>query len=157
MKIKTEQYIFKISSILTILFLFSCSKNRDEFNTLEKILRQDYYEQITKKAVLIVIPQTGCPGCIDRAIEFISTENEDNSNTFVILTNITDKKYFSLLIGPEIINRKNIFFDKDNEIGMASHITIYPEIFFIKNGKIKKYIEASPAKKKIWKKLSYER
>ena len=140
--------------ILIIFPVSSCKKRQSELKNLNKILLRNYGEKLKQKSFIIVIPQSGCPGCIDRAISFIKRNIENNTFYFVVLTNVTDKKYFTYLIGPNLVLNENFMFDESNEIGRASHITIYPKIFLLDKGKVKSIIEASPKEKNIWKKLS---
>jgi hypothetical protein len=141
--------------IFQILF-FSPACNEGEkidFKNINKILIRNYGEKLKQKSFLIVIPQSGCPSCIDRAINFIKSNIEDNSLFGVVLTNVTDKKYFTFMIGQDLLSNGDFLFDKKNEIGRACHIYIYPIILFLNKGKVSSIVEVSPEKKDIWEKL----
>lgn len=143
--------------MMLLLFMFheSC-KNvyRVEIKSLENKIHQTYEDIIKNKSYLLIIPQSGCPGCIDRALKFVQKNTSKDSTFLVVLTNISDKKYFYYLAGANVMDNENIQFDNNNEIGKLSHTTIYPKIIFLKKGKIKSIVEVTPKNKNIWQKIA---
>jgi hypothetical protein len=125
-----------------------------EIETLEKKIHQTFKNIIENKSYLIIIPQSGCPGCIDRALKFVKDDISENPIFLVVLTNVSDKKYFYFLAGAKLLDNKNVQFDQNNEIGELSHTTIYPKIIFLKKGKIKSIVEVTPNDKNIWQKIA---
>ncbi|RLD32591.1 MAG: hypothetical protein DRJ07_02670 [Bacteroidetes bacterium] len=149
----------KFHMILAILLLFiiheSCQNDKkDEIKILENKLHLICKNSKNKKLYFIIIPQSGCPGCIERSLKFVRNNISNDSSYYVVLTNITDKKYFSHIVGTKVLGSKNIQFDHNNEIGILSHTSFYPKIVLIRNGKIKSIVEANPENKNIWDKIS---
>jgi len=141
-------------SIVIVFLMISCNEEHREIRKLNNLLNQEYKYKIKKVSFIIIIPQSGCHGCISESIKFIRANLNKTSDFFVILSKITDEKYFSFYTGSEIFNNKNVYFDEGNEISRITKMTIYPQIVFIKNGKAKSIMDVSPNERNIWKKLS---
>lgn len=68
----------------------------------------------------------------------------------MVLTNVSDKKYFKFLAGTRMLDNKNVQFDQNNKIGELSNTTMYPKVIFLDKGKIKSIVEVTPNDKNIW-------
>jgi len=84
----------------------------------------------------IIIPNTGCQGCISNAEEFLMS-NLNSAKYFFILTNYESKKYLRIKLGDSIFKAKNVFLDSTNKYYPQSfNERIYPISIYINNNTI---------------------
>lgn len=75
---------------------------------------------------VIIIPGSGCSGCITVAEDFLKN-NYKNPEYLFILTNITSLKILSHKVGFNVINVKNIIIDDRNEYSHFN-LSVYPTV-----------------------------
>ncbi|MEM0992951.1 MAG: hypothetical protein AAGI49_07925 [Bacteroidota bacterium] len=89
--------------------------------------------------VALIIPETGCSGCMSKAEDFIRNIDEaKREKIFVVYTRISDRKLtknriYSMTDG----NFDNIHFDTTNDLYDTGYKAIYPLIIYLN----KKHIE----------------
>jgi hypothetical protein len=127
--------------------------------TKERKILAEVVQDITKKDILpnirayILIPNAGCAGCISTAEQFMFDNVSKLPDVQFILTGIGSKKMYKNRFGALLQNPK-VLSDYQNIAGANNLHTIYPKIFYMKNGQITKIVEASPeAKSDVWKEL----
>lgn len=119
---------------IIIVLLFSCSNPKDEY------IKKVYYElNILNRQILddysyvIIIPGSGCSGCITEAENFYRN-HKDNKNIFFIFTDISSIKSIKLKIGKDVIKKSNVYFDMDDTFLSKDYSeNIYPLIFNIQD------------------------
>lgn len=112
---------------IAALFLFvtisvSCSSR---IEGIDAVGLGRYVNKITDCKNVFVIPATGCGGCIDEAIGF-AKKNIGNPNYYFIITRIHDAKIVKNWLGRDASEIKNIYFDKQNEIGKFGYFQVFP-------------------------------
>lgn len=119
---------------ITILFIYSSCNNQKEkyinkvcieLNKLDNQLLDNY-------SCVVIIPGAGCLGCITEAENFY-IRNKENKKIFFVFTNISSIKSIKLKVGKDVIERENVFFDK-NDIFLSNdhNENIYPLFFNLK-------------------------
>lgn len=74
----------------------------------------------------LLIPGSGCEGCISNAENFVIDNAKDQMNeTMIVFTNIVSKKLLRLRLGKEIISQPNVLMDSTNTLHYTS---IYPQL-----------------------------
>jgi hypothetical protein len=104
-------------------------------------------EEDTKKyAAYMLIPNTGCSGCINSAEAVLKNMYQKTSKVKFILTNVVSVKTVQVKLGINVTNNENILVDKDNLFEKSEFNSIYPQVFFVdkSGGKILRKMEVSP-------------
>jgi len=126
----------KIILFLGIVFLITgCHKKNAKFSYVDKdlsaVLTQD---EINSAHFCIIVPRTGCGGCIDNATRYIKDNLIRLPHTEVIFTGIVDKKLLRLEVGDEFLKQKNVHLDTANVFKDLEVQSIYPQIVKLQNG-----------------------
>lgn len=127
-------------------FICSCSKTQNEQLQSELNHLESYqaFEDLNEKQFLLVLPRTGCTGCIDSAEEFIINDSKRYSNSLnVLLTDIISFKTVKIKFGTNV-NNPNWYIDSEDFSNGIIKSTIYPIIIEYKNNKIIKSEFVSP-------------
>jgi len=121
-----------IKALLLFLLIFSsCSKAEDNIELLDS----EY---------IMIIPQTGCPGCIDAGLDFVQKQLDKECIT-IVLTKISNLRNLKIKFGYENINSSNIFLDTSGLF--EEKVARYPrffnsnEILDLDNSNLRKYKE----------------
>ncbi|MCH7415025.1 hypothetical protein MM213_16105 [Belliella sp. R4-6] len=125
-----------IRSLISITFsiicmLSSCSKGDSKFESLS----EEY---------ILIIPQTGCPVCIDIGLEFAQKQIDTNCLA-IVFTKISNLRNLKIKFGYDNINFPNVYLDTlgtfDNYIEEFPKFFYGNEIIELDNAKLKKYDE----------------
>lgn len=126
-----------------LLLLFSCKRTVTyEENISNKLDDLDKFN-FQKYSHVVIIPGSGCSGCISEAEAFF-LENYENDKIFFIFTKINSLKILRLRIG-DLLDRINVLIDL-NDIFFIKNSTssLYPVILNIQNNKIITYKVLDP-------------
>lgn len=119
---------------IAILFIYSSCNNQKEnyINSVRIELKKLDDLLLDKYSYVVIIPGSGCSGCITEAESFYM-RNKENKNIFFVFTDILSIKSIKLKVGKDVIERKNVFFDK-NDVFLSNDYNenIYLLIFNIK-------------------------
>lgn len=131
-------------SIFVILSCFvACNKKAEEkekeflSSCIERLDIADNYQWI------VILPGTGCHGCIQDG-EFFMKKNIENNKVLFILTKISSLKILQQKLGFQIKDHSNIYIDKENIFDIPSNNSIYPCVIKLEKGKILTYAFQSP-------------
>lgn len=93
----------------------------------------------------LVIPGTGCSGCITNA-ENLMKQNVHRKNIRFVLTNIESLKELKLKIGESIMANQNVYIDHENQIFKLFNPAkfIYPVVIYLNGNKIKEVAPFEP-------------
>jgi hypothetical protein len=139
--------------VITLLPLFSCKQKAANSLEIEKVQNQfiqamkevDPSRKIKNKEAFLLIPNTGCSGCINEAEMMLKREIEKESNLKYILTNIESVKLLKNKLGIDVSTHKKIIVDKDNYFYQNDLRSIYPKMYlFNSEGHLFKVLEISP-------------
>lgn len=111
----------------TILLFGSCKT--EDYNS-EKYISNEVSKLLSLKnncyKNIIILPSTGCSGCITVAEDFFSN-NYSNKEYLFVLTNIRSLKLLKNKTGIEVKNKENIYIDKKNIFSNYEN-PIYPVV-----------------------------
>ncbi|MES1220148.1 MAG: hypothetical protein ABUT20_31890 [Bacteroidota bacterium] len=92
----------------------------------------------------VIIPGTGCGGCISGVESFLKDNYTKFDNTRFILTKIQSKKMLKIKLGIDITDR-HLIIDSSDFFSQKSLYTIYPAFYFMDSTqKVSKFSYASP-------------
>jgi hypothetical protein len=147
----------KIATLLLSISLLSCfgrtsndSKDSKLFsinNQFQKALKViSPGENASQYKAYVVIPNSGCSGCITSAEEMLKQSVKTSTQIKFILTNIESLKMLSYKMGFDVTKNKMILIDKGNLFNSGSLMSIYPQILLIdaKDGNVYKKMDVSP-------------
>ena len=104
----------------------------------------DFYNQALQKStfnldsteIIILVPGSGCSGCITKAEHFIAKYFNKLNKVKFILTNIQSYKILRLKLGEEAFHSPLLYLDKNNVwYNTKNENNIYPQVLFINNKK----------------------
>jgi hypothetical protein len=137
-----------IKRILTALVLgisiFSCSE--DWNNRIERKLAiiDSKMQSIPDSFYYLIIPNSGCSGCISEAEMFVFKKMESVNPMKVIYTRMTSEKIVRAYVEDYSI-RSRILFDSRNVFEYPDvKLEIYPLLIFMKNQKVNKLVYQRP-------------
>ncbi len=134
-----------ITFSLIVLVILSCKDTNNHIGSVsDKFLNSFLKEKFksnsfNKKTLIVIIPNSGCSGCINNIENTLLKKNFYNkANVLVIFTNIGDYKLLkNRYNNTKILELKNVFIDKNNELRNNGFVSFYPEVIILKNNKIK--------------------
>ena len=125
------------------LAVCSCSK-LDEKGFYEKALKKELFS-LDSISTVVVVPGTGCPGCITGIENFVKGHYNKVRDTKIVMTYVASKKRLTLKLGKECIASDNVFVDNDNFFyHPTSENNIYPTILFLNGKEVVNLIHLSP-------------
>lgn len=104
----------------------------------------------------ILIPSTGCSGCISEAENLLLTLSSKKYPIRVVLSNILSYKVLRLKLGDSIVLNKNVYVDLTNEVynKIGGLTPVYPAIFYLNlSGEPIKYEYVEPHNPNAMKRL----
>lgn len=145
----------KLIYILLIIVTFSCgdSSKPEEVASANKALNILEKFGLIQSGYYLVIPDAGCPGCINQAEQFLLDNISYRQNIKYVLTNFRSKKNISLKLGIENIENPKIILDANNVIEAAGFSTFYPIIFYLENGEVEQVEFVTPDNPDVLMKL----
>lgn len=130
--------IIKITSLLAALFIaVSCEESDSRYaNAIISKALSLMNDKLSQFDHIIVIPGSGCTGCISKAEQYFN-ENVNNDNILFIFTNYYSFKNMTLRLGGlNNLTRNNVYCDAENTFYMHEYNErIYPYIISIDNAK----------------------
>jgi hypothetical protein len=124
--------------LFPLLSLASCIESSPQMPVKEI---ENYFHSLNVKSdTIVIIPGSGCDGCISHAQKFL-VKNLERSNTNVtfILTRIDDSKVIKRRLKLfDKLNEQIIIFDKQNNLLYLGYQSIYPLFITLQDGKIEK-------------------
>lgn len=121
---------------LVLGFTISCSSPGSEYGkALSFVVQSELEGSLVNYESVIVIPGTGCSGCIGKAESYFIQHSRDNKTLF-ILTGVTSRKNLNNRYGRSgILKRGNVLIDEDGRFHLKAYEgAIYPYRLFIKDG-----------------------
>lgn len=144
-------------ALLILLLLIGCNKHKEVLigKVQEVILSKPaaFGDLVRTKEVLVIIPRTGCSGCIGLADSYFKEETYDSSRVQFVFTKITSLKTLKIRIGKEKTEQSHVYVDTENSFSAGKLGSMYPMIAFIEKGKIVELEFLSPDKKHLINRL----
>jgi hypothetical protein len=126
---------FKIRCCLFIVLVFAACK-QDYYSAMANKIAQEMGKELDKYDNIVIIPGSGCSGCITQA-EIFFINNIHNERIKFILTCISSRKEMTIRLGKGNIEKENVFIDEKNVFYLLNyHDKIYPVIAFVEQSKI---------------------
>lgn len=127
-----------------IFLLTSCHTDR-LVNYYEKLFKGTYPNIDGQFKAYVIIPNTGCPGCISNAESFLKDHINELRNVRFILTNIYSLKILRYKLTNEILKNENIIVDIEKKYFAEEFSeSIYPLILYLDGNSIIKLECVSP-------------
>lgn len=128
---KTDFFI-----LLLFVFFCVCCKGKDYYGEISSTIALNLKDSLMPYDMIVVIPGSGCTGCISGAERFF-IENVKNRRIKFILTYNYSKKNLALRLGKENIKQPNVLIDNDNIFYLKQYEEkIYPIAITLKDGRI---------------------
>ncbi len=124
-----------IICILGFLLLVGCQSQ-----SFEQAVKNSFDNYLDTTVVdykyVMLIPNSGCTGCISDA-EYFFKEYNDKSEILFIFTHIISKKDLRIRVGKENLQRKNVLIDIENRFYFEQfQESIYPIVAVIKDKEV---------------------
>lgn len=125
--------------LLVVIIISSCSKEKENSELHDFILKVSGAQILDKSRLVFIIPNAGCSGCILNSEHFMFDNIDKLDSSFFILTSFQSvkelrAKYSS--IDPNILKHKKIILDKNNDFANVPIDKKYPIVVFVLNGVI---------------------
>ncbi|MCE7994096.1 MAG: hypothetical protein HEP71_19065 [Roseivirga sp.] len=135
-----------LSLSLLIVVLTSCqSENARILETVKEGMDATGFQSLLDKDYLIVLPRTGCTGCIGSVEEFLMSDSRNYSSKLnVLLTDVVSLKTARIKLGEELISSEYIFIDKNSDFYKGALMSLYPLIIYLEKDEIELVEEVSP-------------
>lgn len=125
-----------ILAIIFITTLLCCNNEKSYQQELSNIVSEYPNEDLSQFDAIVIIPGSGCSGCITDAEHYFQ-KNIGNDRIKFVFTFITSKKLLTLLIGEDNINSHNILIDNNNTFYLKKFIEKdYPYTIHFVDGQI---------------------
>ncbi len=125
-----KKYIMIILTSIIIINLNFCSNENITINKIIKITGKDKVD-----GKYIIVPQTGCGGCISEIESFIINHYSEYN---IIYTFIKSKKEIIIFYKINGVNTENFYFDTNNYLfNEKDENSVYPLQFEILDNRIK--------------------
>lgn len=116
------------------LLLLACSKPAYTDMVSKEIEKHFSSEQLSRYDRIVLIPNSGCTGCISQAEDYFAKMHSDERTLF-IFTNIFSKKNLAIRIGKELLEQTNVWCDFDNSVYFSDYKEcIYPCVIYLSEG-----------------------
>lgn len=128
----------KIICYFIITFcLLACSQSETKTTLINKKLKIHFEDthNLKKFKAIILIPREGCGGCISEATMITKELLGNRRDIGLIFTDVTDMKLLKLQYGNNLLKDQNVSVDITNLFVDKRISSIYPQIFYLKNGK----------------------
>jgi hypothetical protein len=90
----------------------------------------------------LVLPNSGCTGCINEAETFMTTHINEQPNLYAVFTTFNSLKAINIRFGQQL-NKwggKRIFLDTANHITKAGLASVCPVVCLIEDGRVRRAI-----------------
>lgn len=123
---------FLLFTVLILTFV-TCTSPLDYEDSVRKALTKEMPLEFWEKCEKIVlIPGSGCSGCITDAENYFVRHVQD-SDTWFIFTNVLSVKELKIRVGAEKLKAPNVYLDLENKFYFASYANaIYPCVIYVK-------------------------
>lgn len=94
------------------------------------------------RSVILVLPNSGCTGCINEAETFMTTHIDEQLNLYAVFTTFNSLKAINIRFGEQLTNwgGKRIFLDTANHITKAGLASVYPVVCLVEDGRVRRAI-----------------
>jgi len=114
----------------------SSSTTDARFESLNTALENTLTDsQLEKSTHCIIIPKSGCGGCIDEAILFLKPRIDSLKNVEIVFSGIADRKLLKLVVGEAFLQKANVHIDSLNHFQDLKLLSVYPQLVTLTDGK----------------------
>lgn len=125
-----KKYIMKKAWITLMVCLLGCHSSSYSSMLLKCFFEIEIFERSDfNYKYLIVIPSSGCPGCISYAENFF-IENRERTDIFFVFTNIYSKKDLKIRVGESNLSLANVYVDSHNRLYLSKYDDNKYPVFF---------------------------
>lgn len=134
----------KINLLFVLIFIITITISCNEYNyqsEISKRLYAHFKNDLKNYDMIVILPGSGCTGCITNAEDFFIKNVQNNDKIKFILTYNNSIKNLTLKLGKENIYLPNTFIDKNNSFYLSAfEERMYPMAAILDNGKVTKII-----------------
>ncbi len=149
----SNKLLLAFTGLVLLTCIFSCQQpNKAIQQQLEEALLSKpspLGEFQNAKEVMMVVPRTGCSGCIGMADFYYKEASYDTAKIQFIFTRVSSVKTLKIRMGEEIVEKDYVHIDTERIFSARKLNSIYPMIVFLENGEIKDIEFLSPDKKNL--------
>lgn len=122
---------------------FSCGNQT--LRSINKSLIIEPIANLKRYKAVVIIPSTGCNGCISGAETFMIQNflGKKEKNIFYILTGHESKKSAKIRFG-SIVNNNNFLIDTTSRFSVDPYVSSYPLVLLIESGIVVERKEINP-------------
>jgi hypothetical protein len=134
------------SAYTALLLFITLSCVRQEENGLLRAMETMISKKLSSEyKAIVIVPSSGCGGCINGAEEFLVNDYIYNGKTgiFFIVTGHTSRKSARIRLG-DALDHKDVYFDFDQKFSKPPFLTQFPKVVFIEHEAIQKEEEINP-------------
>lgn len=139
---------------MALISCFGCQTNEVKDSEMQSINEQFHTalnanspgEDAKKYKAYLVIPNSGCSGCISSAEDMLKRGINQSNQVKYVLTKIESLKMLSYKMGFDVTKNEKIIIDKQNLFNSGPLKSIYPQILLIskEDGSVYRKIDISP-------------
>lgn len=120
------------------MFADACRQQpKGKFDLFDRVMAQAFREDdLAQSRYCVIIPRSGCGGCIDNAVEYLSTKKDSLKGVYVVITGIVDRKLLKLELGQEFLRQKNVYLDTARLFQELDLLSDYPQVVTLESGKV---------------------
>lgn len=144
-----KKIIFLLNMAYCLIFIASCNKDNEQISVLNQLLKDETELIPDSTKALLIIPNSGCDGCISSAEQFVVDNIHSLKGIKVVFTGISSEKALRINLGIDIVTHSNVLIDSENQFYEANLINIYPVIAYLNDGQVTELFEQSPTQADI--------
>lgn len=138
MKKETILYVAVLAFLLLFCLYFKSDNKRYTDKLAEEIEEGFSNDELEKYETIVLIPESGCTGCISEAENFF-LKNKEKTNILFLFTKFQIEKDLKLKLRINSLNSSNIFLDKENRYYLSKYDECkYPVVISLRKGKVYK-------------------
>jgi hypothetical protein len=120
-----------------VMLVMSCRQQpTGKFGVLDRVMGKAFPEDVLAQArYCVIVPRSGCGGCIDNAIQYLNTKMDSLKGVYVVVTGIVDRKLLRLELGEAFLERKNVYLDTARLFQELELLSSYPQVVTLALGK----------------------
>jgi hypothetical protein len=143
--------------ILSLLFVY-CSERKSARQDLRDVMIEICSEQEISDRTIVIVPQTGCPGCITKAFLFLKDITDaGRKDVLFVINNISDKKLLRNRLSSYYMESPCVCLDMSNQLIEKGYHSIYPQVYFYESDQIVEQWTMDPDNNDKWDLLKNKR
>lgn len=137
MKRETVLYVAALAFFILLCFYIRSEKRYTD-RLAEEIEEGFSADELSRYESIVLIPESGCSGCISEAENYF-LKNREQSEILFLFTKFSIEKDLKLKLGIKSLESSNIYLDKVNRYYLSKYVECkYPVVISLRKGKVYK-------------------